>query len=80
MVNRILSAGPIPKRLVAFQFTPAEQVQLIKEMLMYKSKQEAARGLGPGDASKFIDLLDSVCPLPSFTAANILQEIGSGSE
>ena len=70
MVNQISLAGPVSRRLVSFQFTPAEQIQLIKEMLADRDEQEAARDLVPGDASKLIELLDSVRS-PSFLATNL---------
>ena len=73
MMNRILSAGPISKRLVSFQFTPAKQIQLIKEMLADRGGQEAAKVLERGDASKLIELLDSVCLPFSFLVINALR-------
>jgi len=78
-VKQILSAVPISKRLVSFQFTPAEQIQLIKEMLADRGEQEAARALKPGDASKLIELLDLVCPPSSFLATNSSRQTGSES-
>ena len=60
MMNRILSAGPIPKRLVCFQFTPAEQFQLVNEMLADRREREAGKDLEPTDASNLIEFLDSV--------------------
>jgi len=78
-VNQILSAVPISKRLVSFQFTPAEKIQLIKEMLADRGEQEAARVLKPGDASKLIELLDSVRPPSSFLAIIALRQTGSES-
>jgi len=75
-MSRILLAGPIPKRLVSFQFTPTEQIQLIKEMLADRDKPGTARNLGPDDASKFIEILDSV-RATSFPLINALRETGS---
>ena len=62
--NQILSVGPISKRLASFQFTPTEQIQLIKDLLADRGEQEAARVLELGDASKLVELLDSVRLLP----------------
>jgi len=76
IVNRILLAGPISKRLVYFQFTRAEQIQLIEAMLADRSEQEVAKVLGPGDASKLIELLDLVRP-PFFLATDPLRQTGS---
>jgi len=73
IVNQILLAGPISKRLVSFQFTPADQIRLIKEVLADRSKQETAKVLEPGDASKLIELLDSVRPPSSFSCHRCLR-------
>jgi len=64
-MGQILLAGPISKRLISFQFTPAEQIQLIKAMLTDRNEQEAARGLESGDWPKLVELLDSVRSLPA---------------
>ena len=79
MMNQLLLAGPI-SRLVSFQFAPTEQIKLIKEMLADRGEQEMARVLQPGDASKLIELLDSVRLLPSSPATDALRETGSESE
>ena len=55
---------PISKRLVSesFQLSPAQQTHLIKEILadVTGGEHQAAKYLEPGDASKFIEILDSV--------------------
>ena len=55
-------AGPISKRLISFEYTPAEQIQLIEQMLRNVDEQRVARDLDPADASTFIEFLDSVRP------------------
>ena len=53
-------ADPIPKRLVSSSFDPARQIELIREMLADRGEQQAARALGPEEASKFVEMLDLV--------------------
>ena len=75
-MNQVLSAGPISKRLATFQFAPAEEIQLIREMLANRGEQEAAKGLEPSDAANLIEFLDSVRLPLVHPVANILLEIG----
>jgi hypothetical protein len=65
----------ISKRLISSDFSPAEQVKLIKGILADKDEQQAAKGLEPGGALKFVETLDLVCLLYSFPITNILREI-----
>jgi hypothetical protein len=53
-------ADPISKRLVSSYFSPAQQIELIREMLADRSEQQAARALEPEEASKFVEMLDLV--------------------
>ena len=68
--------GPISKRLVSSQLSPAEQIQLIKEMLADRGEQQAAKSLQPGDALRLVEFLDLVCHL-SFQVTYILRGIDS---
>ena len=68
--------GFISKRLVSSQLSPAEQIQLVEEMLADKGEQQAAKGLKPDDASRLIELLDLVCHIP-FDVINALRRIDS---
>jgi hypothetical protein len=63
--NGSAPTGPISKRLVSSDYNPARQIELIKEMLANRDEQQAAKGLEPEEASKFVEMLDLVRLFPS---------------
>lgn len=52
--------GSISKYLVSNNIGPEEVVQSVKKLLTHKEEQENAKNLEPGDAKKFVELLDGV--------------------
>jgi hypothetical protein len=66
--NGSAPTGSISKQLVSSDFSPVRQIELIKEMLANRDEQQAAKGLEPEEASKFVEMLDLVrlfLPSPS---------------
>ena len=64
---------PIPIYLVSHEFSLDDRVKHVRTLLgSTKEEQESAKSLEPTNASKFIDLLDQVRFLCSFTIANAL--------
>ena len=57
--------GPISKYLVTHELGLDDLVKGIRKLLASKEQQEGAKNLEPGDALKFVELLDQVCSLRS---------------
>ena len=51
---------PISKYLVSHELSLDDRTDHIRELLASRQEQEQAKTLEPGDASKFVELLDEV--------------------